>query len=68
MARRSGFALIEMRHGVLSSCNGSALTALRMTAHQCTRFESLPSPRRMIENWALDSFDFGCTKKNFSYL
>jgi hypothetical protein len=32
------------------------------------RIESLPSPPQMIENWALDSYYFGCTKKNSSYL
>src|SRR5262249_4329794 len=38
-----------------------ALTSLRIATHRCTTIESLPSPPQMIENCALDLYDFGLT-------
>jgi hypothetical protein len=61
MARRSGYTLIEASCGVTANGNRSALTPLRIAAHRCTRIESLPSPSQMIENCALDLYEFGST-------
>jgi hypothetical protein len=61
MARRSGYTLIKVSRGVTANGNRSALTSLRIAAHRCTRIESLPSPPQMIENCALNLYDFGST-------